>query len=47
MKIILSRNGSKARLKQFVNWRDNELLKNKGHKRVRDKNGNWVKIKKN
>lgn len=47
MKVTLSKNGSKARLKQFVDWRDNELLKNNGHKRVRNKYGNWVKIKKN
>ena len=47
MKIILSKNSNKKLLEQYVRWRDNELLANKGHKRVRNQYGQWIKVKKN
>ena len=39
MKIKLSMNSNKKLLKQFINWRDNELRKGKGTSK-------WVKPKK-
>lgn len=47
MKQELSMSTNKKRLKQLQSWMSNEIFSGKGHKRVKNKNGEWVKIKKN
>ena len=42
----LSKNSPKRTFKQFLNWRDNEIKHGKGFKRIRNKNGEWIKVKK-
>ena len=46
MKIQMSKSGTKERLKKFMDWRDNELRKGKGHRHVKNRYGAYVKIKK-
>jgi len=42
----MSNNSNKQRLKQLQSWLSNELKHNKGFKRVKNKNGEYIKVKK-
>lgn len=42
----MSKNSNKKTYKQLMSWLSNELHFAKGHKRVKDKKGNYIKIKK-
>jgi len=42
----MSKNSIKKIYKQLVPWLSNELHFGKGYKRVKDKRGNWIKVKK-
>ena len=42
----MSKNSNKKLYKQLVSWVSQELRFGKGHKRVRDFKGNYVKVKK-
>ena len=42
----MSKNSIKQLVKQLLSWLSNELHHGKGHKRVRDKKGNYIKVKK-
>lgn len=42
----MSKNSKKQLVKQLLSWLSNELHHGKGHKRVRDKKGNYIKVKK-
>ena len=46
MKVKLSRTSNKKRLKQLQSWISNEMNKGKGHKRVKNQYGTYIKIKK-
>ncbi len=42
----MSKNSKKQLVKQLLSWLSNEFHHGKGHKRVRDKKGNYIKVKK-
>lgn len=41
----MSKNSSKKLYKQLLSWISNELHFGKGYKRVKDKKGNYIKVK--
>ena len=41
----MSKNSKKNTYKQLVSWLSQELNFGRGHKRVKDKKGNWIKVK--
>ncbi len=41
----MSKNSSKRLYKQLQNWFSNEIHHGRGHKRVKNKYGNYIKIK--
>lgn len=41
----MSNNSSRKLYKQLQNWLSNELHHGKGYKRVKDKYGNYIKVK--
>ena len=42
----MSKNSNKRTYKQLLTWLSQEIYFGKGHKRVRDKKGNYIKVKK-
>ena len=42
----MSKNSNKKLYKQLMSWLSNELHFGKGYKRIKDKKGNWIKVKK-
>lgn len=41
----MSNNSNKQRLKQLQSWISQEINFGKGYKRVKDKKGNYIKVK--
>ena len=46
MKLQLSKISNKKRLRQLKSWLDNEINHGKGHRRIKNAKGEWIKIKK-
>ena len=42
----MSKNSNKKIYKQLVSWLSNKLHFGKGYKKIKDKTGNWIKVKK-
>ena len=42
----MSKNSNKKTYKQLQNWLSQEIHFGKGYKRVKDKKGNYIKVKK-
>ena len=43
---VMSKNSNKKTYKQLMSWLSNELHFGKGHKRVKNKNDEYLKVKK-
>ena len=42
----MGKNSNKKIYKQLMSWLSNELHFDKGYKRIKDKKGNYIKVKK-